>query len=26
VAYLGALDKYVEKFGYKDTEKPITNE
>jgi hypothetical protein len=26
VAYLGALDNYVEKFGYKDTEKPITNE
>jgi len=26
VAYLGALDNYVEKFGYKDTEKPITKE
>ena len=26
VAYVGALDNYVEKFGYKDTEKPITNE
>jgi len=26
VAYLGALDNYVEKFGYKDTEKPITQE
>ncbi len=25
VAYLGALDNYVEKFGYKDTEAPIKN-
>lgn len=26
VAYLGALDNYVEKFGYKDSELPIKAE